>query len=615
MYTNKIFKSPAFYVGLFIVIGAALRVGGMFGPLTHDELSAICRLQYDNLADVLTYGVKLGDTHPGGVQVLMWLWAQLFGTSAFAIRLPFVLMGIATIPLIYAIGRQWYGEWSALMPAAVIAVSQYTVYYSILARPYCIGLFFILCALFFLTRYVKKKKYPVLNLVMFAFFEACCAYTHYFCSLTALIMACGALFFVGRHHILPYLAACLGAVLLFLPHLRITLYQLFEYKGIGGWLGAPTPMFPLEYLRYLTHHSLIAAGVAAISFAMLFSPRTARQNLPLLSASLSVAILPFLIGYLYSVLVNPVLQFSVLIFAFPFLLLALAGFLRNEYEGWRTSAIAGVYVTTMVATLFFSRRHFSMLQREWVEASVNMAQDAIDNYGKDNVSCLFAFSPEMVSYYGKTMNLISNKVLKNEATLDSALSQCTSPYIVCAGIQDPNVIKQIHRHYPSLIQLQPRVVSEIFLFSKDSSDKSININKLATNVIDRPLSSLDGEFQNILDTCLADLIESRFNCIESQLFFHRTDSIGKTFYLVTELVCRGKRIAWREAHYPSLDGLKKIILPLRIESFIKHRSQLKHTRIKIYLWNPEGATDIYPDSCHISIILTSPWMYSVLEEI
>ena len=131
MYTNKLFKSPAFYVGLFIVIGAALRVGGMFGPLTHDELSAICRLQYDSLADVLTYGVKLGDTHPGGVQVLMWLWAQLFGTSAFAIRLPFVLMGIATIPLIYAIGRQWYGEWSALMPAAVIAVSQYTVYYSV----------------------------------------------------------------------------------------------------------------------------------------------------------------------------------------------------------------------------------------------------------------------------------------------------------------------------------------------------------------------------------------------------------------------------------------------------------------------------------------------------
>lgn len=133
----------------------------------------------------------------------------MFGTSAIAMRLPFVLMGIATLPLIYAIGRRWYGAWSALLPMAVMAVSQYTVYYSDLACPYCAGLFFILCALYVLTLMVKEERYTFLRLALFAFFEACCAYTHYFCSLTALLMACGALFFVGRRHLWTYLAACL----------------------------------------------------------------------------------------------------------------------------------------------------------------------------------------------------------------------------------------------------------------------------------------------------------------------------------------------------------------------------------------------------------------------
>ena len=114
-------KGPTVILAVLTFIGAALRIGGLFGPLTHDELSAICRLQFDNISDLMNYGVK-PDGHPGGVEMFMWLWMRLFGQSAVAIRLPFMLMGIATVPLIYAIARRWYGRWSALLPTAVVAV-------------------------------------------------------------------------------------------------------------------------------------------------------------------------------------------------------------------------------------------------------------------------------------------------------------------------------------------------------------------------------------------------------------------------------------------------------------------------------------------------------------
>lgn len=616
MFTNKIFKSPTFYVGLFVFIGAALRVGSMFGPLTHDELSAICRLRYDNLADLLIYGVK-PDGHPGGVQVFLWLWAQIFGTSAIALRLPFVLMGIATLPLIYAIGRRWYGEWSALLPLAVLAVSQYTIYYSILTRPYIPGLFFILCALYFLTIMVKEERYTFMRLLLFAVSAACCAYTHYFCSLTALLMACGALFFVGRRHLLQYLAACLGAVILFIPHLNITLYQLFELKGIGGWLGTPTPAFPLEYLRYLTHHSLLAAGVAIIAYALLFRFQTAKRNIPLISTALVVGLLPMVIGYVYSVAVNPVLQFSVLIFSFPFLLLALAGGVSNEPQGWRTAAIMGTYATTMVATLFLTRRHYTMLQKEWVEASVRMAQGASVQYGNDSVSCLFTLTHNTVSYYDSTLNLLPSDALRDASSIDSALSHCSTPYLVCTGFQDPSILRLVLQHYPVLLKVQPCVVTDVCLFSRRASDSAIDLNSMVSSTIECQLGPMDGEFQNILDTNLSALIDERFACIESNLHFVQADTGSGSLYLVTEIEYRGERLVWCEAHTSTSlkDSVGEIALPIRVESIIKHRRQLKHARIKVYLWNRGHNSAILPASCRIRVFPTSPWMYSVLEEL
>ena len=610
-------RKPMALMGILTLIGAALRIGGMFGPLTHDELSAICRLSFDTLSDVLTYGVKLGDTHPGGVEVLMWLWAQLFGTSAFVTRLPFVLMGIASIPLIYAIGRRWYGEWNALLPTAVVAVSQYTVYYSILARPYCAGLFFILCALYVLTLMVKEEKYTLLRLVLFALFEACCAYTHYFCALTALLMACGALFFVGRRHLLTYLASCLGAVVLFLPHLGITLYQLFELKGIGGWLGAPTPVFGLEYLRYLTHHSWIAAVIALVAYVLLFRPAVARKHLPLMAAALAVGLLPLVIGYVYSVAVNPVLQFSVLIFAFPFLLLALAGGVDDHPQEWRAVAIMAVYVTTMVITLFVVRRHYTMLQKEYVEASVKMVQEATEQYGEGNVACLFGFSADKVAYYDSTLHPIPQEVLEDAERMDSAVACCTAPYMVCSGIQEPATIQRIYRHYPFLLRCQACVVSEVCLFGRNPSDEALDLDLMATTIVERSLGPVEGEFLNILDTTLGDILDSRFACIESSMTFRQADSTGTPLRLVTELVQGERHLAWQEVFTPSTlsDSIGTIVQPIRIESSVKHKSQLRRTHLKVYLWNPDGNTVTRPLIGRVRVFPTSPWMYSVLEEL
>ena len=129
---------------VIILVTALLRLWKLGQvPFMHDEFSALLRTRFDNFHDFIQLGV-MPDSHPIGVQLFLWGWVQLFGWSEFWIKLPFALMGIGSVYLIYLIGRQWFNRKVGLFSAAFFAVSQLTVFYSQLARPYAAGLFFVL---------------------------------------------------------------------------------------------------------------------------------------------------------------------------------------------------------------------------------------------------------------------------------------------------------------------------------------------------------------------------------------------------------------------------------------------------------------------------------------
>lgn len=324
---------PRIILLILVITGAILRILSIGGTLTHDELSAIGRLNYDNFSDLIANGVR-GDGHPAGVQILMWLWSSLFGTSAISLRIPFVLMGTASIILIYIVASHWYGEWPALLPATIMTASQFMVYYSSIARPYIAGLFMILCMLYYWTRIVLENDHRLSLLLLFSLFAALCAYTHYFCMLSAFILGLAGFIFLRRDQLLRYFGACILAIVLFLPHWGITKYQLFELKGVGNWLGKPTISFLTEFLRYLSHHSILTAIVIIGGYILVFNIANAKRNIKLILVSIGIWLLPYIIGYYYSVMIDPVLQFSSLIFVFPFLLLSFTGGVRSEHIKW-----------------------------------------------------------------------------------------------------------------------------------------------------------------------------------------------------------------------------------------------------------------------------------------
>ena len=615
--TDKILN-PKTIFWFLLALGAALRIGSMWGTLTHDELSAICRLNYDNFSDLITYGV-LRDYHPAGVQVFMWFLSSVFGTSAVAIRLPFVLMGISSIALIYVIARRWYGEWPALLPTAVMSVSQYTIFYSILARPYIFGLFLVLCMLYFWTRILLNKEYKWYWLVLFALFASLCAYTHYFCMLSAFLLGLAGLLFVDRQHWWHYLAVCVGAMLLFLPHWGITSYMMFEKKGVGTWLGKPTPVFIVDYMRYLSHHSLVVAFVAIGGYLLVFSWRDVRKNLKLIVVSLVIWVLPLVIGYLYSIIINPLLQFSSLIFVFPFLLLALAGGVDGQERHNHQALIILVYCMVMVYSLVFTRKHFQVTRLEWIEYAAKMEREAIDCYGAENVLCMLDVAIDKVQYYDPSLYSLPESLVEDYVAFDSVLSASSCDYILCGGCQDPKIMDIVLHHYPFILQYRKCVVSEVFLCSRKPSEQVVDIEKTAVFDRQRTLTSFEGEYYDLLDTTLGDITDSRFVCLDSRLVFHVPDSVQGSLHLVTETLVGDQRVDWREC---TTDGFRycqgdtcEISIPVRMETWVKHRSLLNHTRIKVYLWNPDHDNVTLPISCRLTLYPTNPFVYSVLEEI
>ena len=194
---------------------------------THDELSALVRI-YPTLGETIQRGVVELDTHPPGVQVFEWIWTTLFSTNEADVKLPFILMSLAAILLLYRFALAWTGAGAALLLTALMATLQFSVLYSQLARPYAVGLFTTALLADQLTRYLAFNGRRALWGAGIA--AVLSAYTHHFALLLAGLMVLTSFFLVRADQRRAFLLMYLAAALLYLPNVPIFLKQL----GLGG---------------------------------------------------------------------------------------------------------------------------------------------------------------------------------------------------------------------------------------------------------------------------------------------------------------------------------------------------------------------------------------------
>ena len=124
-------------VGALTLLGFAIRLANFDQSLLGDELSTYWIINGHSLGDVLSSVRSNDEITPPLYFILGWLSLKI-GSDPEWVRLPSLLAGTATIPLVYMLGARTVGRAAGLLAAAVFALSPFMIYYSDEARSYAL---------------------------------------------------------------------------------------------------------------------------------------------------------------------------------------------------------------------------------------------------------------------------------------------------------------------------------------------------------------------------------------------------------------------------------------------------------------------------------------------
>jgi uncharacterized membrane protein len=161
---------------LLTVAVFVLRVSQMHQSLFGDEVWTYQDVFGRSLGSAIRNVLTGPENSPPLFFILAWMFAKL-GDPSVWIRVPSLILGTATIPLVYLLGRETVGRLAALIGAAVVACGAFSVYYGIEARPYAMMAFFVTLSTLALIRAVRGRSRRWWGLYVLAATAA--AYSHY----------------------------------------------------------------------------------------------------------------------------------------------------------------------------------------------------------------------------------------------------------------------------------------------------------------------------------------------------------------------------------------------------------------------------------------------------
>jgi mannosyltransferase len=158
--------------------GALLRFTTLDSQSFWEDEAATVHLMQKGFGPMLSAVANGGEDTPPLYFVLAWVWTHLFGSGEVGLRSLSALLGTATIPVAYLIGKRLGGARVGYVVAALIAANPLLDWYSQEARSY--ALFTLLGALSFLFFLEAKDDPDRRNLAAWALSSSLALATHYF---------------------------------------------------------------------------------------------------------------------------------------------------------------------------------------------------------------------------------------------------------------------------------------------------------------------------------------------------------------------------------------------------------------------------------------------------
>lgn len=480
------------HILLLLIVGFVLRFTISFThSYSSDELSAINRLDIDGFYNILNNAVKTGDMHPAGIQFFEEFWVSLFGNSELALRFPFVLMGVMSIWLTYLIGKTYLSKNAGIIAATLLTVTYFPIIHSELARPYSPGLLFSLMTAWFWLKIVIDRSKNWLTVLGLGLSFALAMYTHYFAFMFVGFIGLTGLFYIKKENLIHYLISGSIGILLFLPHLEITIYHLSIDGGLQ-WLDKPESTWLFQFIFHALNESwlctlLLLFTIISVIYKSRFKLKHTSKQTKLFGLWFFGI---YLIGYLFSYFSSPILKYPVMLFPLPFLFLILGSFFKTTTPKLLSLVFGILLVFGTTSTLLekdlYGNRHFGVF-KELAEPIVKWRTDL----GKENISTYFNLSsPNYLNYYitqlGDSLEFNQHLIeFDGDYKLREELVNLTTDYLIIGYSQRltlPKIYETCKEFYPNIIDYVKLNNCAVFLLAKEEIAKKTNQVKLISKI-------------------------------------------------------------------------------------------------------------------------------------
>lgn len=632
---------------LILFVGLVLRFWRFWEiPFIHDELSAMGRLQFDSFEELIRQGVMIRDTHPAGVQVFLYYWVGLVGEGEFVVKLPFLLAGSVSIYLSYIMGKLWFNKTTGLLTAVYISSIQLTVMYSQIARPYVSGLMLTLLMVLYWSKYFFEGN-KVKHLLLFILFASLSTYNHHFSLLFAAIVGLTGLVFVTKKNYLPYVLSGVAILILYIPHLPIFFTQL-GVGGVGGWLNKPGPYFLFEFLNFLLHFSpytwiVLLTTIVIVVFSQgerLVKTGDSKKRIVLLLWFF----VPIGIGFSYSVLINPVLQYSMLIFSTPYLFLLLFSWAKNISAQRLTILVSMIFVVN-ISSLVWGRQYFEQFYKQAHEEVVRTAVEIQNEQAEIDAFIIDDYIPYYNDYYLKKYNkeipyyTVRNKSISTN-DFRNVVQNINSDVLVVTALKS-DYFQLIKESFPYVIDYTFGFTMDQYTFAKKLSENDIEIHSRTISTTDFSEEKMGWEINRehlSIDTFsgstvfhmkpglqygpgiklpLTDIGNTRYLFIDIHAQIKSLNSENNAS--IVTVIKKGKEtLFWKAMNFSEFDAKEgewtNIYLGVDLLTAIGQKEDVDNCTFETFVWNPNDI-EFYVNQFDITSRPGNPYRYSLFYDI
>lgn len=150
---------PALALGIWMLVALLLRLFHITREsLWWDEYTSHVYLGASSLPEFLSLNRTLDPLTLPAYYCLEYLWTHYVQNSVLSLRLMSIAIGLATMSLVYALGRRLYGSRAGLVTAALLALSPVHIHHSQGIRMYVLFVFLVVAVAWSFVRLLDRPR-------------------------------------------------------------------------------------------------------------------------------------------------------------------------------------------------------------------------------------------------------------------------------------------------------------------------------------------------------------------------------------------------------------------------------------------------------------------------